>query len=41
MSVERVRRKDPKVGYGTVYPLLTRMRRLGLIAIDSMAHPAR
>ena len=34
----------PAVGYGTVYPLLTRMRRLGLVADaveDSPAGPPR
>jgi PadR family transcriptional regulator PadR len=34
----------PSVGYGTVYPLLTRMRRLGLVAQevqDSPHGPAR
>jgi PadR family transcriptional regulator PadR len=28
------------VGYGTVYPLLTRMRRLGLVADEMQASPA-
>jgi PadR family transcriptional regulator PadR len=28
------------VGYGTVYPLLTRMRRLGLVADELQASPA-
>jgi PadR family transcriptional regulator PadR len=28
------------VGYGTVYPLLTRMRRLGLVADEVQASPA-
>lgn len=28
------------VGYGTIYPLLTRMRRLGLVAHEEQASPA-
>ena len=28
------------VGYGTVYPLLTRMRRLSLVAVELQASPA-
>jgi PadR family transcriptional regulator PadR len=28
------------VGYGTIYPLLTRMRRLGLVADEQVASPA-
>ena len=40
---EMVRRLDAAgfeaVGYGTVYPLLTRMRRLGLVADELQASP--
>jgi PadR family transcriptional regulator PadR len=28
------------VGYGTIYPLLTRMRRLGLVADETQASPS-
>ena len=41
---ELVRRLDEAgiegIGYGTVYPLLTRMRRLGLVADEVAASPA-
>jgi PadR family transcriptional regulator PadR len=41
---ELVRRVEsagiPAVGYGTVYPLLTRMRRLGLVADELQASPS-
>jgi PadR family transcriptional regulator, regulatory protein PadR len=41
---ELVRRLDlaglDQVGYGTVYPLLTRMRRLGLVADQMEASPS-
>ena len=41
---ELVRRLDDAgiegIGYGTVYPLLTRMRRLGLVADELSASPA-
>ncbi|MET3425181.1 PadR family transcriptional regulator PadR [Actinoplanes tereljensis] len=30
----------PSVGYGTIYPLLTRMRRLGLVAQEVQNSPA-
>jgi PadR family transcriptional regulator PadR len=40
---ELVRRMDAagfgSVGYGTIYPLLTRMRRLGLITDEQQASP--
>ncbi|WP_329102064.1 PadR family transcriptional regulator [Micromonospora sp. NBC_01699] len=41
---ELVRRFDAAgfeaVGYGTIYPLLTRLRRLGLVADESQASPS-
>ena len=41
---ELVRRVDAagfeSVGYGTIYPLLTRMRRLGLVADELQASPS-